>query len=114
MARIVAICGINCAECPAYIATRENDDDKRRQTAEEWSKQFGADIQPESVNCMSCLSQDGPVFDYCTKCEIRKCGMAKQVDNCAHCADYACEKLTKFFDMVPAARTTLEEIRQGL
>jgi hypothetical protein len=112
--RIVAICGIACSECPAYVATVNDDDEKRRQTAGEWSKAYNADLKPESINCMSCLSEDGPVFHHCTVCEIRKCGMAKGVPNCAHCDEYACEKLTALLEMVPAARTTLDEIRQAL
>ena len=114
MSRIVAICGITCSDCPAYIATISDDDQKRKQTAEQWSKEFNADIKPENINCMSCLSKDGPVFHHCTQCEFRKCGMGKDVENCAHCDEYACEKLTKFFEMVPAAKATLDEIRQGL
>lgn len=114
MDKIVAICGITCNDCPAYVATVNNDDDKRRQTAEEWSKEFNADLKPEDINCMSCLASEGPVFQHCLQCEIRKCGQDRGLENCAHCDDYACEKLVKFFDMVPAARTTLDEIKQAL
>jgi hypothetical protein len=54
------------------------------------------------------------VFQHCTVCEIRKCGMDQEVVNCAHCDEYACDKLTKFFEMVPDAKKTLDEIRQEL
>ncbi|MBM3120461.1 MAG: DUF3795 domain-containing protein, partial [Chloroflexi bacterium] len=37
-------------------------------------------------------------------CKIRKCGKQKQVENCAYCHEYACEKLTKFFAMAPDAK----------
>jgi hypothetical protein len=47
-------------------------------------------------------------------CEIRKCGKEKGVINCAHCSDYACEKLVKFFEMVPDAKTRLDEIKAKL
>ncbi len=114
MGKIVAVCGITCSDCPAYIATVNDDDAMRRQTAEKWAKQFSADIKPENINCKSCLSTEEPVFHYCTQCEIRKCGMDRDIENCAHCEEYACEKLAKFLDMVPAARATLDEIRQGL
>jgi hypothetical protein len=46
-------------------------------------------------------------------CEIRKCGKAKQVKNCAYCSDYACEKLIQFFAMAPDAKANLEEIRKS-
>jgi hypothetical protein len=31
----------------------------------------------------------------------------RRVANCAHCDDYACQKLEGFFDIVPEAKTTL-------
>jgi len=114
MDKIVAVCGINCQVCPAYIATVNDDDEMRRKTAEQWSKQYGADIKPEHINCMSCLSKEGPVFHHCTVCEIRKCGMEREVLNCARCDEYACEKLNKLLEMVPDARKTLDGINQGL
>jgi hypothetical protein len=36
------------------------------------------------------------------------------VQNCAHCSDYACEKLRKFFEIVPQAKETLDGIKDGL
>jgi len=114
MGKIVAVCGINCEVCPAYIATASDDDELRRKTAEQWSKQYNADIKPEHINCVGCLSKEGPVINHCNVCEIRRCGMEREVLNCAHCSEYACEKLNKFLEMVPDARKTLDEIRQGL
>jgi hypothetical protein len=114
MEKMVAMCGIDCGACPAYVATVNNDDEKRRKTAEEWSAEYKTNLKPEDINCMGCLTKDGPVFGYCTKCEVRKCGMTKGVENCAHCDDYACEKLTKFVEMVPAAKNTLDEIKRSL
>jgi len=55
MEKIVGVCGITCTECPAFIATQENDDSKRRQVAEEWSKAYNNEIKPEQINCNGCL-----------------------------------------------------------
>ncbi|GAG11284.1 unnamed protein product [marine sediment metagenome] len=115
MDRMIAYCGIVCSECPALLATQEDDAAKRKKVAEAWSKQFNVDIKPEQVNCDGCPSEGKRVFFYCNICEIRKCGQEKRVENCAYCAEYACEKLTSFFtNMVPEAKTTLEEIRESL
>jgi hypothetical protein len=114
MDNIVAICGITCSNCPAYIATVNDDDEMRRETAGQWSGAYNADIKPEGINCLGCLSEAGPVFSHCEVCEIRKCGRTREVENCAHCDEYACEKLTGLLDMVPAARKTLDEIRRAL
>jgi hypothetical protein len=112
MDKMIAYCGIVCTECPAFIATQENDDAKRKEVAEMWSKQYKMAVKPEDINCDGCNSDSQRILGYCSVCEIRKCGQGKGVENCAHCDEYACEKLTKFIAMVPHARETLEEIRK--
>ena len=115
MDKMIAFCGIVCSECPALLATQEDDDSKRKKVAETWSKQYKVDIKPEQINCDGCRSEGKRIFFYCSMCEIRKCGQEKRVENCAYCDEYACEKLTKFFTtMMPAAKTALEEIRKSL
>ncbi|MGP8081004.1 MAG: DUF3795 domain-containing protein [Dehalococcoidales bacterium] len=108
---MISYCGLVCSDCGAYLSTKNNDNNLRKKQAEEWSKQFGNTINPEEINCYGCTSKGKLNFSYCSICEIRKCGQEKKVKNCAYCADYTCEKLDKFFTMVPAARATLEEIR---
>jgi hypothetical protein len=114
MDKMIAFCGINCQECGAFLATRDNDDEKRAEVAKLWSKEFKSDIKPEDINCDGCLSEGGNLFNYSKTCEIRKCGKEKGVVNCAHCSDYACEKLVKFFEMVPDAKTRLDAIKAKL
>jgi hypothetical protein len=114
MDKMIAFCGITCTACPAFLATQKDDDSERKKVADLWSKQFNAEIKPEDINCDGCLSESGQLFGHCEVCEIRKCGQEKRVTNCAHCADYACEKLNNFIDQVPDAKTTLEEIRKNL
>ena len=111
MDKLISYCGLVCSTCPAFIATRDNDDAKRKQTAEEWSKQFKSEIKPEDINCRGCVTTVGKLFQYCTVCEIRKCGVEKKIENCAGCPDYACEKLSAFFAMAPDAKKNLDEIR---
>ncbi|NLI98259.1 DUF3795 domain-containing protein [bacterium] len=111
MSKLISICGLNCAECSAYIAYKTDDNALREKTAKEWSKQYGFAFTPEHINCAGCLEAEGPHIGHCSECEIRKCGQERGVANCAHCPDYACEKLAKFLDMVTAAKKNLEEIR---
>jgi hypothetical protein len=114
MDEMIAICGIPCHECGAFLATRDGDDEKRAEVAQLWSKEYKSDIKPEDINCEGCLSVSGNLFNYSKTCEIRKCGNEKGVVNCAHCNDYACEKLEKFFEMVPDAKKRLDGIRAKL
>jgi len=114
MDKIIAFCGLSCSECPAFIATQKDEDKERKKTAKAWSKIYKSDIKPEDINCGGCSEESGRLFNYCKVCEIRKCGQEKEVKNCAYCDDYACEKLTKFFDMAPENKITLSEIRKNL
>ncbi len=114
MDKIIAYCGLTCSSCPAFLATQENNDKKRKEVAKMWSEMFKSDIKPEDINCDGCLSEGERIFNHCKVCEIRKCGRKREVKNCAHCEDYTCEKLGKFFEMAPEAKASLEEIRKSL
>ena len=113
MNEIIAFCGLACHECGAFLATRNDDDEKRREVAEIWSRQFDANIKPQDINCEGCLTDGGNCFSYCEVCEIRKCGKEKEIENCGYCNDYVCDKLEKFFHTVPGSRKRLDRIRSG-
>jgi hypothetical protein len=111
MSEIIGVCGLNCSECGAYIATRDNDDYTRVETARTWSELYGVDVSPSAIQCSGCTSEGGVHFQHCTVCEIRKCGLARGVATCAHCDDYACGKLEEFFQKAPDCRASLDKIR---
>ncbi len=110
MEKMLGMCGLDCAICPAYIATQKNDDTLRAETAEKWSKMFHADIKTENVNCDGCMS-NGRHFMYCEMCNIRMCGSSKDYQTCADCDDYGCKMLMDFHAMAPEAKTTLDALR---
>jgi len=113
MENLIAYCGLDCAGCPAYIAKKNNDDELRKKTAQEWSKMFNVELKPEEINCDGCAVV-GKHIAYCENlCEMRKCAMAKKVINCAYCEDYACETLTAFLKHVPEAKQRLDEIAKN-
>lgn len=112
MERLISFCGLICSECGAFLATQNNDDAARRKVAEEWSKAYRVEVKPEDVNCSGCIRETEPVFSYCRVCEIRACGRGKKVKNCGYCLEYPCDKLSKFFEMAPAARKNLEAVRK--
>jgi hypothetical protein len=111
MTEMIAFCGLECDACPAYLATQEDDDEKRAEVAALWSKMFKADIKPDHINCDGCHTKGGRSFHHCAVCEIRKCGIKRQVANCAFCDDYVCDTLEAFFQMVPDSKTRLDAIR---
>lgn len=114
MKSLFAYCGLNCAECPAYIATQENNDNKRKRVAEEWQKAFNPNIKPEDINCDGCTIQSNRLFAHCLECKVRLCAIAKGVKNCAHCSDYACDNLQEYFKMAPKMKENLDSIRKTL
>ncbi len=114
MNRIVAVCGLICTDCPAYTATQADDRAALERVAADWRQAFNApNITVESVICDGCLTE-GRKCGHCAECDIRACGVEHGVANCAHCPDYGCEKLERFFGFAPQARATLDEIRRSL
>jgi hypothetical protein len=111
MQEIVAYCGIACSECPAYKATKNNDNKARARVAEEWSKQFQHNFKAEDINCTGCLAAGDVQFGYCSMCEIRKCGSDRRISNCAYCVEYPCGRLSDFLAKVPDAKAKLDAIR---
>jgi hypothetical protein len=114
MEKQIAYCGLVCTDCGAYIATQNNDNEKRREIAEEWTRNYKHDFRPEDINCVGCIPTEGPHVGQCGVCEVRKCGQEKGVINCAYCDEYACDVLGKYFEMAPVMKANLEEIRKGL
>lgn len=114
MNEMISFCGLLCNECDTFIATENDDDNKRAEVAQLWSREYNVDIKPEDINCSGCLSDSGPLFRHCRVCEVRKCGRGQAVENCAHCTEYVCEKLEKIFQVVPDAKKRLDEIKSGL
>ncbi len=113
---IIAYCGLTCNNCPAYTATQADDRAALEQVAAQWREAFNSpEITADSIICDGCLGTNGGRFSgYCSMCEIRACAVERGKVNCAHCADYACEKLEGFFVHAPEARATLDGIRQSL
>jgi hypothetical protein len=107
----IAVCGLDCSECPAFIAHQNNDNELRVKTAGEWSKMYEHNFTPEDINCVGCVGAEGVQVGFCSVCETRACGLKNAVANCALCPDYACDRLIKFFATAPAAKKNLEEIR---
>ena len=115
MEEMIAYCGLVCTECPAYLATQEDDDEERRQVAQLWTKEYGHAFAPEDINCDGCGAETGRLSGYAeTVCEIRSCARGRDVVSCAHCEEYgACEMLAEFLELAPGAKEKLEEIRRN-
>lgn len=111
-------CGLNCEECPVFIATADDDNILRQKTAKEWTKLYsrflGKELQPEDMHCMGCRSE-ASLFIGCANCPIRNCSREKKFATCAECRKYeTCETLNGFFSYHhQTAKENLDRIREG-
>lgn len=111
---MIAYCGLDCSECPAYIAKRTEDKELRARTAAKWSSP-SFPVAPEDISCDGCKVEDGHRFKWCESCDIRNCASERQVRTCAHCPDYTCGKLQKLFETIGGeARDRLQNIRNSI
>lgn len=114
MTKMIAFCGLDCAGCDAYKATQANDREFMEKILAGWRVEYNSpDMTIDAVICDGCTSS-GRHGGYCGECPVRACAAERGVENCAHCADYACDKLSGFFGMAPQAKTNLEAIRAAL
>ena len=112
----LAFCGINCSECPAYVATQADDMEALARVAAQWSEEFNVTLAVKDCICDGCTSGSERLSSYAASggCAVRVCAVERGVINCAYCDDYGCDKIAAFHAHAPDAKTTLENIRQAL
>ena len=111
MGKLMAYCGLVCTDCGAYIATQNNDDEKRQEVAEKWNREYNHEFKIEDINCDGCTS-GGRVIGYGNICPIRKCARGKNVKNCGWCDEYPCGGLGELFKARPDAKKALDAIKR--
>lgn len=115
----VSYCGLICETCPIYLATREQDEEKKYEMKVDVARQikdrYGMECKPEDINdCDGCKTETGRLYWGCKHCSVRKCASERGVDNCAHCDQYPCEELEEFFAKEPISKERLDEIKKSL
>ncbi len=113
MSKMIAYCGLDCAECNAFKASQAKDSERKKQLAKQWTEGLKVEFKPEDIDCDGCMSDR--ISGWCRKvCKIRPCAVKRKVKTCAHCDDYPCEKLKSFLSNERVATKNLEEIRKAL
>jgi hypothetical protein len=113
MSDMIAYCGLNCAECNAFRATKTKDTEWKEQLAKKWTEGLKVDFNPEDIDCDGCISDR--ISGWCRKiCKIRPCAEVRKVKTCALCDDYPCARLKEFLSEEPIAKRNLEEIWKTL
>ncbi|WP_083605552.1 DUF3795 domain-containing protein [Proteiniborus sp. DW1] len=102
-----------CNDCPAFIATENNDLEQKVKLSQEWSSS-DYQVSPEDVNCTGCNIGSETVFKFCKECEIRMCGIERGIENCGYCSEYPCSKLDIPFNNSPENKERLDQINKKL
>jgi hypothetical protein len=110
MQKMIAYCGLVCSNCPAFLATKKDDDIAREKTAAFYHEKYGFNLKLEDINCDGCLSEGSKLLIYCQSCDIRRCCREKSLNNCAVCTEQPCEKLKKFHEFSTEAKTCFDAL----
>jgi len=111
--KLTGICGLCCAECPAFVGTRTGDEDLLAATAAKWTSD-DYPLTAADIRCDGCTFVDKRVAKFCPDCSVRRCGLERDVANCAHCGDFACAELERKWEASADGKATLEAIRAKL
>jgi len=91
MEPVLSLCGMRCDLCLAYLPNVEAHPENRQLISDGWHKYFGFRIPPEKIQCGGCFTHGNPTLD--AECPVRPCVIEHDLENCAGCEDYVCEKL---------------------
>jgi hypothetical protein len=117
---IITYCGLDCSECPVFIATKTGDQALQEKTAREWSAQFAAytgrnDLRAEELVCESCTAADSRTFLSCRGRPMRVCAREQKFVTCAECGRFeSCEQLNGFFTQAANAKERLLGLRRKI
>ena len=84
---MIAICGLDCEQCDAYLATVHDDQALRERTARLWSELNHVTILPEQISCMGCRAEGVKTVFCDSLCEIRRCALKRGVETCGSCTE---------------------------
>ena len=107
----LACCGLNCRDCPVYVATVTDDNALRAKLAREYAVP-GFSPGPEDMTCRGCHS-DAPCLAMCSQCPMRLCAMERGASNCGLCPDYPCATLEEIVPADASHRLRLEELHRA-
>ncbi len=89
---LMAPCGLHCATCGVYIATRDGNGKFRAIMGNLYG------TKPEETECLGCMQPYPPEKQYisCRVCNIRDCVTAKGYYSCHQCHQWPCAEIENF------------------
>lgn len=110
MNKLMSACGLDCFNCPCFLATRSEDQSQKMTVASKWSTDYKAELTVADINCDGCMSGNNHFF-WCYECPIRNCVVRKNYRSCAECDEFPCKLGQFLFNEVPQARLNIENLR---
>ena len=108
---MIAYCGIDCSNCPSYIATQSRSREELIKVAENLTERYQTEVKPEYVICDGCKTKKRHSY-FCTNlCKMRICCVEKKYDSCIECNEYPCKDLQSELDHSPDAKNNLEKLK---
>lgn len=93
MEEILSLCGMRCDLCLAYRPNLERHPENRQVLSDGWFKYFGYRVPTDEIECDGCFPDGGPTLD--SSCEVKPCVTKRNLETCAGCEEYICDKLAK-------------------
>ncbi len=87
----LSFCGMRCDLCLAYRPNVTTHPENRHLLSDGWHQYFGFRIPPEEILCEGCRQTQHQTLDQ--DCPVRPCVIDRNLEHCAECEDYICEKL---------------------
>ena len=109
----IAYCGINCYQCPVFLATVCVDEEAKKQLAIQYSTEE-CQLTKDDILCYGCGTRISKYNKMCIACKIKSCAkqmlLNKKEDTCASCKMYPCELIKQYVPKGTANRNLLDEI----
>ena len=106
---IVSKCGYRCNLCPAHESNLKLEADKKIM-CDAWNKYLGGSIKPEMISTCGGCQAEGNQGD--ENCPVRPCAAARSLENCAHCEEFACERVKSKMNFVEESIKDVSNIPQ--
>lgn len=92
-------CGIDCKKCSNYVKPENRKITNRYRKNKNFKCEskvgFSYNLNELVIECYGCEYDDiwtnNVIFDFCNKCNIRKCATEKKINSCKECPDFLCE-----------------------
>lgn len=107
----IAFCGLDCFECPVYIATQQQDDARKQKLAAEYSTPALA-LSAADISCAGCFS-DSVSGAICGGCPMRECALGRTIGSCGYCEQYPCERIERHVAPGSDNRRRLDELAKS-